>query len=53
MARQMGYARMLPRLGVVRGDVIDMHRPRSIPTDGRLLVVTGRESSEAVHAIRA
>lgn len=28
MARQMGYARLLPRLGVVRGDVIQLHRPR-------------------------
>jgi hypothetical protein len=26
MARQMGYARMLPRLGIVRGEVIDFQR---------------------------
>lgn len=29
MARQMGYAKALPRLGVVRGEVIDMQRRRA------------------------
>ncbi|WP_454766453.1 hypothetical protein [Cupriavidus campinensis] len=29
MARQMGYAHMLPKLGIVRGQVIDMFRPRA------------------------
>lgn len=29
LARQMGYAKALPRLGVVRGQVIQMARPRS------------------------
>lgn len=27
MARQMGYAHLLPRLGIVRGQVIEMRRP--------------------------
>lgn len=29
MARQMGYAKALPRLGVVRGEVIDLQRRRT------------------------
>ncbi|KDP85606.1 hypothetical protein CF70_012960 [Cupriavidus sp. SK-3] len=29
MARQMGYSKVLPRLGLVRGQVIEMAQPRS------------------------
>jgi len=32
MARQMGYARLLPRLGIVRGDVIDLRTHRATRT---------------------
>ncbi len=30
LARQMGYAKALPRLGVVRAQVIELHRPRPV-----------------------
>ncbi|WP_444632761.1 hypothetical protein [Cupriavidus oxalaticus] len=29
MASQMGYARLLPKLGIVRGDVIELHQRRT------------------------
>ncbi|MFJ1251897.1 hypothetical protein [Cupriavidus sp. CuC1] len=31
LARQMGYAKALPRLGLVRGQVIELHRPKPSP----------------------
>lgn len=31
IARQMGYAKALPRLGIVRGEIIELHRPRARP----------------------
>lgn len=51
MARQMGYARLLPRLGIVRGNVIELRRPTSVLADRRLPVEPVREPGETIHAI--
>jgi len=40
LARQMGYAKALPRLGIVRGEVIDFPSRRPPPAPAQLVSVT-------------